>query len=84
MLQMSQLLNRVEVKKSKITNERQVVIGWFLERLNAERKPPYKPLTAGRLGMMLSCLDTTSLKIFFGECKDAKNFSKYFWWRFKK
>lgn len=73
-----------EAPKKGITNERQYVLKQFLETLNLDRKPPYKPLTPARLGMMLRFLDTSHLKSFLGECRDAKNFSKYFWWRFKR
>ncbi len=68
------------VKKSKITNERQFVIQEFLERLNQDRKPPYKKLTAGFVASKMSMLSLSQLKIFLGDCKYAKNFSKYWWW----
>jgi hypothetical protein len=78
-------LNKYQLpKKSKITNERQTVMKDFLDRLNSEVKPPYKQMTPARLGMMLRFVSTSDLKIFYGECKYAKNFSAYFWWCFKK
>ncbi len=73
-----------EVKKSKITNERQALIKEFLDTLNASRKEPYKPLTAARLGVMLAPVDTKALYTFLADCKYAKNFSSYFWWSFKR
>jgi len=67
--------------KSKITNQRQELIGMFVDRLNLDRKPPYKPLTAPRVGMMLAALDTRELYVFLAELKQSKHFSKSFWWR---
>jgi hypothetical protein len=71
-------------KQQTITNERQLIIKDFLDRLNSEIKPPYKPITPARLGMMLSPCTVSQLKQFYGDCNYAKNFAKYFWWRFKK
>lgn len=79
------LKNRVGAKDtSKLTNKRQYWIKQFLEALNAQIQPPYKPMTPARLGMMLRFVKTEDLGRFFGECKDANHFSKYFWYRFKK
>jgi len=66
--------------KKKITNERQSIIKDFLDILNASRKAPYKPLTAGFVASKMSMLGTQQLRIFFSECKYSKNFSKYWWW----
>lgn len=75
-------INKYKKKESKITNERQLIIGEFTDKLNSERKgfPQLKP---ARIGMMLRYLDTSHLKTFFGECKYSDNFSKHFWWCFK-
>lgn len=70
----------IKKEKTKITNERQFIIKEFLERLNADRKPPYKPLTAGFVASKMSMLSLSQLKMFLGDCKYAKNFSKYWWW----
>lgn len=77
-------LKKQPTRKRGITNERQYVLKQFLDRLNLDRKPPYKPLTPARLGTMLRFVETSAMKQFYDECKDAKNFSKYFWWSFKK
>lgn len=70
-------------KKSNITNERQLIIKEFLDRLNADRKPPFKPLTPARIGIMMRFMTTSQMKQFYGECNYAKHFSKFFWWSFK-
>lgn len=62
-------------------SERATILQEFLEILNSERKPPYKPLTPARLGMMLAALDTRELYVFLAELKQSKHFSKSFWWR---
>lgn len=67
-------------EKSTITNERQLIIKEFLDRLNLDRKPPYKKLTAGFVGMKMSMLSVSQLKEFLANCNYAKNFSKFWWW----
>jgi hypothetical protein len=69
--------------KSSISSERQLVIGEFLERLNQDRKPPYKPLTAGFIASKMSLMTTSELKTFLADCKYAKNFSSFWWWSLK-
>lgn len=76
-------LSKYKIKKTKITNERQMWVGKFLERINSERSPIYKPITPARMGMLLSQMTTSQLKMFYGDCNDAKHFSKYFWWKIK-
>lgn len=72
-----------EPVKDAPRSERGEIIGWFLERLNADRKPPYKPLKAARVGMMLAHLTTPNLRAFYRECESAGHFSKFYWWKFK-
>ena len=74
-------LTNYQIKKSKITNERQLILQQFLDRLNAERKPPYPPISSVRLGMKLAHVSTHDLKIFYADANYAKNFSSYFWWK---
>lgn len=69
--------------KSKISNERQEILKEFLTILNSAVKPPYKPMTPARLGMMLAPVKTKELYVFLADCKYASNFSKYFWYSFK-
>lgn len=76
-------LSNYQLKKTKITSERQLILGEFLERLNSDRKPPFKPIAPARLGMLLQFTTTSQLKMFLGDCKYANNFSKYFWWKMK-
>lgn len=71
-------------KKVVRTSERAEILKEFLTILNANIKPPYKPMTPGRLGMMLAPVKTKDLYTFLAECKYAKNFNSYFWWRFKQ
>jgi len=77
------LLKKKEEFK-KITNERQLILKDFLEKINPFRiNAKYKPLTPQALGVKLSHINTEDLKIFFRMCKRANNFSKYFWWKLK-
>jgi len=75
-------LSKYQIKaKSKINSERQLIIKDFLDRLNQERKPPHKPLTPARLGMLLSLMTVSQMKTFYADCNYAKHFSKYFWYK---
>lgn len=77
--------SKYQIKKPETKlNERQALLKEFLDTLNADRKPPYKPLTPARLGMMLRFVKTKDLHAFLADCKYATNFSKYFWYSFKK
>ncbi len=68
----------------KITNERQAVIKEFLERLNADRDGvQYKKLAPSFVAVKLSHLNLQDLYYFLRVCKDAKHFSKYFWYSLK-
>lgn len=73
-----------ERKESKAPgSERSEVIGLFLTKLNSERGK-YPPLKASRVGMMLAPIKSVKdLRAFYGECLNASNFSKYYWWRFR-
>lgn len=80
-------------------SERSEVIGFFFEKLknnhldeNGEqkfyfkngKKVKVKKMTIPRLGMMLAPIKSVKdLRAFYGECLNASNFSKYYWWRFK-
>lgn len=70
--------------QSKITNPRQEIVGEFLEMLNKDRKPPYKPLTPARVGLLLRYIETSNMRAFLSECRYARNPAKHFWWCFKK
>lgn len=71
-------------KKAVRTSERAEILKEFLTILNANIKPPYKPMTPARLGMMLAPVKTKDLYTFLADCKYASNFNSYFWWRFKQ
>lgn len=69
---------------SKVRSQRGELIGMFLEKLNVDRKPPFKPLTPARVGMMLSPIKSVAdLRAFYGECSASSHFGKYFFWRYK-
>lgn len=75
---------QIKKPKKKTISERAEVIGMFLEKLNGERGS-FPPLKAGRVAMMLAPIKSAKdLRAFYGECMNATNFSKYYWWRFKK
>ena len=76
-------LSQYELKKSKISSERQLILKDFLDRLNSERGK-YPEIKPGRLGMMMSLMTNSQMRQFYHECLYAKNFSKFFWWKFKK
>ena len=76
-------MDRFKKKPEKVLSEGGELIGMFLEKLNEDRKPPYKPLKAARVGMMLSHLTTPNLRAFYRECESAGHFSKFYWWKFK-
>jgi len=69
-------------EKSKISNERQLVIKDFIDQLNPPRiARGLKPLSPGFIGMKMRYMSTSELKVFYGECRYAQNFSKHWWWR---
>jgi len=71
-------------EKKTITNERQLVLKEFLDILNPQRiKDGFPPLTPQRLGVMFAGISTHDLKVFMSDCRYAKNFSKYFWYKLK-
>jgi hypothetical protein len=75
---------KIPDKKSNVKSERADVLRQFLEELNLERAlTSYPPLKANRLAVMLAHLDTWDLKLFLANCKQAKHFSKYFWFQLK-
>lgn len=86
----SSLSTRLQSLKEspKRTSERGELLKQFLDRLNPPRVgvkdkngKPLKPLTPARLGMLLRFMDKQQLYAFYAELKQAKNFSKSFWWR---
>lgn len=71
-------------KRDKITNERQDILKKFVDRINAEREADgYRALPPAVFGVKLQLLSTKDLYIFYRECEESKNFSKYFWWKVK-
>jgi len=71
--------NKYKQTKSKITSERQLILKDIIDRLNSERGT-FPPLEPKKIAIKLSYLTTPELKNLYSLCKDAKNFSKFFWW----
>lgn len=73
-----------ERPKKGANSERATILEDFLKVLNRNIKPPYKPVTPARLGMLLRYTPTKDLYTFLAECKYNDNkpngFEKYFWW----
>ncbi|NCB14334.1 MAG: hypothetical protein EOM78_22345 [Erysipelotrichia bacterium] len=65
-------------QKSKITSERQLILRDFIDKLNSERGK-YPPVNPKLIAIKLSYLKTEELKVFYSLCKEAKHFSRYFW-----
>jgi hypothetical protein len=83
MLSIQSSLSKYQVQKEKKKgSKRGDIVGLFIEALNAERVgTKYPPLKASRVAMMLSVFKTCGeLSQFYGSCKDAKNFSSFFFW----
>jgi hypothetical protein len=73
----------------KISNERQEVLSNFENEINGYRQAsgyaPIKPIVIVMLiKKRFKKADTTTLKWFYAECKEANNFNKYFWWKVKQ
>ena len=73
-------------KENKSGSARAFLISQFLEKLNEGRDGVrYKKLAPARLGSLLAPLKTMEdLRWFWDECKNAKHFSRFFWWKLKK
>ncbi len=65
--------------KSTARNEREEILGRFLERLNADRGK-YPAITYARLAKLLKGKD---LYAWYNDLDKANSFSKLFWWRLK-
>lgn len=78
-------LKKAQESPPKKGSQRGELIGMFLEKLNEGRiGTKYPPINVKRLAVMLSPIKSTSdLRAFYGECLAAKNFSSYFFWRYK-
>ncbi len=66
-------------EKSSVNSERAEILKIFVDRINSERKEAgYKKLPARVIAIKTSHLDLWDLKVFLGQCKEAKNFGAYF------
>jgi len=78
------LASRVAKQSTKRISERGALIKQFLDRLNPPRVAAgFREISPARLGMLLQFMTTKQLYAFYAELKQAKNFSKSFWWRIK-
>lgn len=74
----------------KISNERQEILSLFEQELNNEEraKMGFPPISPIRIVVMVKRrfgrADTNILRWLYADCKDAKNFSKCFWWKVKQ
>ena len=67
-------------EKSRKTERGEIMV-YFRIKLNASReKDGLKPLTMGRIGMLLQGIPTEDLYFLKSVCKQAQHFSKKFWW----
>ena len=67
-------------KKEKVT-ERGELMEYFLKKLNAARvRDGLKPMTMGRMGMLLMGTPTQDIYYLKSICDQAQDFSKKFWW----
>lgn len=67
-------------EKSKITNERQLVIKDLLEGVNKTSRKPFKP---SFIAFKTSHLSLPDLKYLLRECEKARNFGAYFFYSLK-
>ncbi len=64
--------------------ERGELLRYFCAELNVSRVQDGLPkITIARMGYMLQGIPTKDLYYLQSVCKDAKNFSKKFWWEVK-
>lgn len=82
MQQLKEKLALRKIEKAAVgpKSERAFVIGLFLDHLNPSRvSGGYKPLTAARVGMMVSHLSISDLYAFLKQCENYNGpFSKAF------
>lgn len=71
--------------KSKITNERQELIKEFIENTYiTSKESEYVHPDAIVIGVQVKDWSTNDLRDFLKECKQAKNFSSFFWYKIKE
>lgn len=77
-------IKEVEERDLKITNGRQAALREFVERLNKEREgKSLRPLSPAFVSKKMAdggIKTEGDLVWFFAQCKEAKNFSAYWWW----
>lgn len=84
MEQINTLIN-IEVKKSKITSERQFILSEALKRINAEREgTKYKKLTGKGIALLTAHLKLPDLKFHHYQCAKVANYSRLFFGLLKK
>lgn len=76
---MNNLFENYELPKTKITNERQVVVGDILELVNGTHGIKRK-LTARNIAVFLSPYSTSDLYAFVSKLKLSKTPASMFWY----
>jgi len=73
---------------TKRANERGDLIKKFVDRLNQDRvSAGYKEMGFGTYVKKMSDAGIKTLQqlyLFYGNCNDSKNFSKFWWWYIKQ
>ena len=65
--------------------ERGELMRYFCDELNPSRiREGMQPISMGRMGRLLQGIPTKDIYYLQTVCKEAKNFSKKFWWELKK
>ena len=81
-------ISKYKVKKEKSLSKRAGIVKLFVDKINQERQgTKWPPVTGKRMAIKLSKkmtgMSDGDLFAFYNECLYQKNFSSYFFWRFK-
>lgn len=82
MEELALILQRRATVKTKLTSERQEILKLFVDKLNEDRGTR-KALSPGFISMKMvdaGMRTNGDLYTFYAECKERKNFGKYWWW----
>lgn len=75
---------KFEITTGQPRNEREEIVGMFLDRLNFYRSSARFPAyTYPRLAKMLKGKTTSELHALFKQCETARSFSAFFHWALK-
>jgi len=66
-------------------SQRAELMHTIISTINKEREgTKFKPVTPVQIGVKLKHMSTSDMVGFVKECKQARNFSEYFWYKLKK